>query len=138
MEKDKPESWLELFLYDMGTMRNAFAVFTAQRRVDGRKIDLTPLAYGTANVSFFVHGRHYIEIVSAAENAPPVMTTLAEELVRLASELVSRLAPGGSLILSGILGEREQYVKEGFAPFPLHLVAALSDGEWRCLHYRRL
>ncbi|MBP8646722.1 MAG: hypothetical protein KBH99_11475 [Syntrophobacteraceae bacterium] len=82
MEKDKPESWLELFLYDMGTMRNAFAVFTAQRRVDGRKIDLTPFAYGTANALFFVHGRHYIEIVSAAENAPPVMTTLAEELVR--------------------------------------------------------
>lgn len=62
---------------------------------------------------------------------------LAEELVRLAPELVSRLAPGGSLILSGILAEREQYVRDRFAAFPIQLIKSLQDNEWRCIHYRR-
>jgi len=62
---------------------------------------------------------------------------LAEELVRLAPEIVSRLAPDGDLILSGILAEREELVRQGFEPFPLDFKASLAAGEWRCLHYRR-
>lgn len=63
---------------------------------------------------------------------------LAEELVRMAPEIVSRMATGGSLILSGILAEREELVRNGFDPFPLSFEASLAAGEWRCLHYRRL
>lgn len=63
---------------------------------------------------------------------------LAEELVRMAPGIVSRMAPGGSLILSGILAEREALVRNGFDPFPLSFEASLAAGEWRCLHYRRL
>ncbi|NJD37336.1 MAG: 50S ribosomal protein L11 methyltransferase [Geobacter sp.] len=62
---------------------------------------------------------------------------LAEELVRLGPELASRLAPGGSLILSGILAEREELVRNGYASLPLQFTASYSDGEWRCLQYRR-
>jgi ribosomal protein L11 methyltransferase len=62
---------------------------------------------------------------------------LAEELVRLAPEIVSRLAPDGALILSGILAEREELVRNGFDQFPLVFVTALAAGEWRCLQYRR-
>ena|GEM_PF-163455 len=82
MEKERSESWMELYLYDMGDLRNAFAVFTAQRREDAREVPLTPFAYETANALFFVHGRHYVEIVSAAEESPAVMAALAEGLVR--------------------------------------------------------
>lgn len=63
---------------------------------------------------------------------------LAEELVRMAPGIVSRMAAGGSLILSGILAEREELVRNGFDPFPLSFEASLAAGEWRCLHYRRL
>lgn len=62
---------------------------------------------------------------------------LAEELVRMAPELTRRLLPGGLLVLSGILAEREQYVIDGFAPQPLTLEASLAAGEWRCLRYRK-
>lgn len=62
---------------------------------------------------------------------------LAEELVRLAPHLLERLQPEGYLVLSGILGERERYVIDGFAPYPLQLEAVTADGEWRCLRYRR-
>jgi len=62
---------------------------------------------------------------------------LAEELVRMAPELTRRLLPGGLLVLSGILAEREQYVVDGFATQPLTLEASLAAGEWRCLRYRK-
>jgi len=64
-----------------------------------------------------------------------VANILAEENVRLASELVRRLSPGGRLILSGILREKENYVIEGFrSHFPGPPRVSHED-EWSCLVY---
>jgi ribosomal protein L11 methyltransferase len=62
---------------------------------------------------------------------------LAEENVRLASELVRRVAPGGLLVLSGILQEKEHFVREGFSRFGLSGPQVRSRDEWVCLAYRR-
>lgn len=62
---------------------------------------------------------------------------LAEENVRLAAALTSRLAPGGFLILSGILREKEALVREGFAGFALGGPEVRGQDEWICLTYRR-
>lgn len=62
---------------------------------------------------------------------------LAEELVRLAPDIVKRLHGGGYLVLSGILAEKENYVIEGFKPYPLTLDRVMAAGEWRCIRYRR-
>ena len=62
---------------------------------------------------------------------------LAEELVRLAPFLAERLAPGGSLVLSGILAEKEGLVRSGFAPQPLEYLTTLHAGEWVAIHYRK-
>ena len=62
---------------------------------------------------------------------------LAEELVRLAGELVGKLRTGGVLILSGILTEKEELVTAGFSPFPLALMEITREAEWSCLAYRR-
>lgn len=61
---------------------------------------------------------------------------LAEELVRLAPFLTERLHPGGSLILSGILAEKEQLVRQGFASQPLKYCQTVCDGEWVAMLYR--
>jgi ribosomal protein L11 methyltransferase len=61
---------------------------------------------------------------------------LAEELVRLAPYLTDHLQPGGSLILSGILSEKEQLVREGFASQPLQYIQTVTAGEWVALLYR--
>ncbi|OGU15864.1 MAG: ribosomal protein L11 methyltransferase [Geobacteraceae bacterium GWC2_53_11] len=61
---------------------------------------------------------------------------LAEELVRLAPHLTERLNPGGSLILSGILAEKEPLVRAGFASQPLTYQQTLSAGEWVAMLYR--
>lgn len=62
---------------------------------------------------------------------------LAEENIRLADELVRRLAPGGALILSGILQEKEGLVAEAFDRYPLEGPVLSHREEWSCLLYRR-
>jgi ribosomal protein L11 methyltransferase len=64
-----------------------------------------------------------------------VANILAEELVRLAQQLVAKVAPGGWLILSGILTEKEQMV---LAAFPeLALVENPREAEWSCLTLKK-
>jgi len=61
---------------------------------------------------------------------------LAEENVRLADELVRRLNPGGTLVLSGILQEKEAYVAQAFAGY-FHAPPSIRHrDEWSCLVYR--
>ncbi len=62
---------------------------------------------------------------------------LAEENVRLAGELAGRLAAGGTLVLSGILREKEAMVAAGFASLPLCGPAISRQDEWSCLRYRK-
>jgi ribosomal protein L11 methyltransferase len=62
---------------------------------------------------------------------------LAEENIRLANELVGRVAPGGALILSGILLEKEALVIEAFAAFALTGPGITRREEWSCLLYRK-
>ncbi|HJV34593.1 50S ribosomal protein L11 methyltransferase, partial [Geomonas sp.] len=64
-----------------------------------------------------------------------VANILAEELVRLAPELIATVAPGGWLILSGILTEKEEFVRAGFPE--LSLVENPRDAEWSCLTLRK-
>jgi ribosomal protein L11 methyltransferase len=61
---------------------------------------------------------------------------LAEELVRLAQELVQRLSPDGILILSGILTEKEDLVVGGFSNFNVTLSEIAREGEWSCIVFR--
>jgi ribosomal protein L11 methyltransferase len=62
---------------------------------------------------------------------------LAEENARLAPELIQRLAPGGVLILSGILQEKEQLVIDAFADRGLEGPDIRRQDEWSCLCYRK-
>jgi len=61
---------------------------------------------------------------------------LAEELVRMAPELVRKMAPGGTLILSGILVEKEELVLDGYAGFDVTLSEVVREQEWSCIVFR--
>ena len=65
-----PTLWFEVFVYDMGTARNAFSVFSMQRRGDVETGGLTPFAYATPNGWFLAHGRYYLEVVGAEASDP--------------------------------------------------------------------
>ncbi len=68
--------WFEMYVYDMGTARNAFSVFSMQRRGDLTAGGPTPFSYATANGRFLAHGRYYVELVGA-EASDPLMRAAA-------------------------------------------------------------
>jgi ribosomal protein L11 methyltransferase len=74
---------------------------------------------------------------SLSENFDIILANiLAEELVRLAPYLSQRLFPGGALILSGILAEKEKIVRQGFLNQPLKYCQTVKAGEWVAMLYR--
>ncbi len=67
-----------------------------------------------------------------------VANILAEENLRLRHELLKHLNPGGWLVLSGILQEKEALVREGFSALPLQAFPTRTQDDWVCLIYRRI
>ncbi|MHC4499132.1 MAG: DUF6599 family protein [Planctomycetota bacterium] len=89
MSRDKEDLWMELFVYDMTNTRNAFSVYSMQRRTDAQIIPLFgPLSgYGTSNALYFVHGPYYVELISSSESGE-LSKAMAEISRRMATKLV--------------------------------------------------
>jgi hypothetical protein len=68
VQTDNQDMWFEVFKYDMGTIENAFAVYSQQYRDDGHPVEWTEFAYSVANALFFVHGPNYMEMRAASTN----------------------------------------------------------------------
>jgi len=59
--------WLEILLYDMGGVKNAFSVYSTQRRLEAENIADFDIGYTTSNSLYFVKGKYYIEITGSLE-----------------------------------------------------------------------
>jgi len=77
------DSWLEVFIYDMGNMENAFAVYSLQKREGLTPLELTRFIYKTENALFFVHGNYYIEITSSE-----VSDSLMDSMLSFSSDFI--------------------------------------------------
>jgi hypothetical protein len=84
------EAHVEVFLYDMGSPQNAYAVFSGQRRPGSPRIPLTANAYATANALFFSQGRFYVEIV-----ADRASEAFQSSLKAYAKAVLAKLPTGG-------------------------------------------
>jgi hypothetical protein len=67
--------WMELYLFDMATLKNAFSVYSVQKRADVETLAISRMAgatmqfaYKTTNALYFVHGRYYVELLGSAES----------------------------------------------------------------------
>ena len=109
-----PASWLEVFVYDMGNARNAFAVFSAQRRADAEALALTRFAYRTANAVFFIQGSDYVEIVAATTRGD-----LAQVMLAYAQRYVSSKPAD-----AGTAGERPPFPPDNLDEASVTLLAA--------------
>lgn len=77
--------------------------------------------------------------VDAIDRSFPVVVANieADVLIGMEPELVRRVAPGGLLVLSGILQTRKDAVRAAFARAPsLRMLESPSKGEWVALVYR--
>ena len=82
-DKTAGDVWMEVFVYDMQSTQNAFAVFSAQRREDAQPVNIGQYAYQTRNALFFVHGSFYVEIIASevSETIPQSMRSFAEAFI---------------------------------------------------------
>ena len=106
-EAGKPDRWLELFVYDMGTMRNAYSVFSTQRRADAQDASFTQFAYQTANALFFLQGQYYVEIIAASDQMAEALLAVGENFIQKNSQGTEAMAevaafPKASLIPESI------------------------------------
>ncbi len=83
LAKDK-DRWMERYVYHMDGLRNAFAVYSAQRRSDSRAVSITPYAYFSSNGLFMVHGPYYLEFIAseASDAMQTHLKALGEAFVR--------------------------------------------------------
>lgn len=81
--------WFELFLFDMAHIKNAFSVYSVQKRPDTEPFSAMEFAYTAGNALYFVHGRYYIELVGSLESAG-----LYGAMAELAGKLAARVNVG--------------------------------------------
>lgn len=63
--KGAPDVWMEVFDYRMESFRNAFSVYSRQKRDDGIPADVGELSYTAGTALFLVAGNHYLEFIPA-------------------------------------------------------------------------
>ncbi|MFO7666762.1 MAG: DUF6599 family protein, partial [Desulfobacterales bacterium] len=90
---DNPDSWLEVFIYDMGNIENAFSVYSVQKREGSIPLQLTSYIYKTENALFFVHGNYYIEITSSE-----VSDFLMDSMLFFSRDFIKNLSIQGKTI----------------------------------------
>ena len=62
-----------------------------------------------------------------------VANLIASLLVRLAGDLRTEVAPGGTLLASGIFVDREAEVREAFEAADMRVAGRLAEGDWVAL-----
>lgn len=112
------KAYVEVFIYDMGSAQNAFAVFSGQRRPGSPGSSLTANAYATTNALFFTQGRFYVEIV-----ADRASEALQKSLEAYARALLAKIPAEGETKDQAAL-----FPKEGLALDSVRLSATDAFG----------
>ena len=110
--------WMEIFIFDMDSHENAFAVYSSQRRDDAEPIGLTPNAYRTQNALYFVHGGTYVEFIASEASAAALdtMETMAKSFID---------ATG---VQTAAVSEPELFPTTGLDPDSIRMIAADAFG----------
>lgn len=127
-----------------GVLATAAAVLGAST-VDG--VDIDPVAIRSARANAERNGVGGIVRVALGSIGPDgpfpgpfdlvIANIIARVLIELASDLAHAVAPGGTLILGGILDDKETSVYEAFAPQDLTLVRRTTSEDWVALVWRK-
>ena len=87
VSRDNDSLWMELFIYDMKDVKNAFSVYSVQKRAGVELLPNMSFAYRTENSVYFVQGRFYIEMIGSAE-----ANELYEAMIEIARKFMSEVA----------------------------------------------
>ncbi len=87
-----------------------------------------------ARAKAYVSDGYKMRSIKRAGKRPVIVANiLARPLMRMARDAVRQLAPGGTLILSGLLNEQERMVISAYQMQGLRLVRRMRRGKWSIL-----
>jgi hypothetical protein len=87
--KDDENIRMEVYLYDMGGTKNAFSVYSMQKRADAQDLEDLGYAYKTGNAVYLSHNKYYAELLGWSESEQ-----ILEAIRNAAENIKSRLASG--------------------------------------------
>lgn len=120
--------WMELYAYDMGTVKNAFSVYSVQRRAGSEAFAPMQLgtpqsgnlfAYKTGNALYFVHGKYYIELVGSSES---------DELFKAITEAARNIQANLAADTDTGIAELAFFPQENLVPGSIKLYVANAFG----------
>ncbi|MGA1980260.1 MAG: DUF6599 family protein [Sedimentisphaerales bacterium] len=114
-----PNLWMELYIYDMGNIKNAFSVYSEQRREGSEAFASMQFAYKSSNALYFVDGKYYIEIVGSSES---------NELSKAAAEAAQKIGTNLAVDPNASIPELAFFPQENLVPdsFKLYVVNAFG------------
>jgi hypothetical protein len=68
LNKENQDLWMELFIFDMADLKNAFSVYSVQRRPNVEFLPDMQFGYRTGDAPYFVHGKYYIEFIASSKS----------------------------------------------------------------------
>ncbi len=110
---------MELYIFDMARTRNAFSVYSVQKRAE---VDILPdmqFAYKTSNAFYFTHGQYYIELVGFAES---------DELLAAMAEVTRKIRTNLAVHDDTAIPEIEHLPKDNLVPGSIKLYLASAFG----------
>ena len=114
----QPDLWVEVFIYDMGSFENAYAVFSAQRRADATMLDFAEFAYRAENALFFVHGPTYVEMIASG----------TDDRLRTSMDALARAFILSRPVARATIAERDLFPKTGLVATSIGLISADAFG----------
>jgi hypothetical protein len=114
-----PNLWMELYIYDMGNIKNAFSVYSVQKRAESEDFPSMQFAYKTSNALYFVHGKYYIEIVGSSES---------DKLSKAIAEVAQKIGTNLAVDSDAGIAELAFFPQENLVPdsFKLYVVNAFG------------
>ncbi len=111
ISKDDENLWMELFVFDMAAIKNAFSIYSLQKRPDARLLAFAGPGpcYQTSNGVYFVHGKYYIELIGSTESSD-----LDKAMIKVATKFATQTAIDDVKIVELALFPEEDFIPGSF------------------------
>jgi len=111
ISKDDESLWMELFVFDMAAVRNAFSVYSVQKRADALMFAFAKPqpCYRTSNGLYFIRGRFYVELIGSTESI-----ALHKAMADIAVKFTSQTIVDDAKITEFALFPEEDFIQGSF------------------------
>ncbi|MHC4739189.1 MAG: DUF6599 family protein [Planctomycetota bacterium] len=110
---------MELYVFDMSEVKNAFSVYSVQKRAEGKPLQGMQFGYKTSNGIYLAHGNYYAEMVGYSES---------DQLLKAMEEVAGSISANFTVDEDTEIAELALFDKEGLVEGSFRLYLANAFG----------